>query len=250
MVPTAPRARNEYVDRTHAAEYECEAVIFDLFGTLVVAPSDTERDSAVREFAAAMEVGTEIVDAVLGTSWRARHDGRLRSVGEVAAYLVARCGAANARANDVETTLRRLAFARLRADRSVYLALDTLRRSGIRLALLSDASPEIAECWGRTPLASYFPTAVFSCEECAIKPDPRLFTRALEQLGVPAHNSVYCGDGGGDELMGAQRAGLRALRVTRRGGQEGLAFGETPWHGGCVPSVEVVPAALTARRER
>ncbi|MFE6025627.1 HAD family hydrolase [Streptomyces niveus] len=194
-MPTAPRARNDRVDRTHAVEYECEAVIFDLFGTLVVAPNDAERDSAVREFAATMEVDTAIVNSVLSSSWRARHDGQLQSVGEVAAYLVSRCGAAGARAKDVETTLRRLAFARLRADRSVYVALDTLRRSGIRLALLSDASPDIAECWGRTPLASYFPTTVFSCEECAIKPDPRLFTRVLEQLGVPTHNSVYCGTG-------------------------------------------------------
>jgi putative hydrolase of the HAD superfamily len=248
-VPTAPRKRNDRVDRTHTVEYECEAVIFDLFGTLVAAPSEAERNSAVGEFAAAMEVGTGIVNSVLSFSWRARHDGQLRSVAEVAAYLVTRCGAASARATDVETTLRRLALARLRADRSVFLPLDKLRRAGVRLALLSDAAPEIAECWGRTPLASYFPTAVFSCEEGAVKPDPGLFARALEQLG-PAHNSVYCGDGGGDELMGAQQAGLRALRVARRGGPDGLAFGETPWLGGCVPSVEAVPAALTARRDR
>lgn len=249
-MPTAPRTRNDRVERTLAVEYECEAVIFDLFGTLVPAPSDAERSSAVREFAAAMEVGAGIVASVLGASWRVRHDGRLSSVEKVAAYLVSRCGAAESHVNDVETTLRRLALARLRADRSVFLVLDTLRRAGVRLALLSDASPEIAECWGRTPLASYFPTAVFSCEEGAIKPDPGLFARALEQLGVPAHRSFYCGDGGGDELTGARKAGIRALRVERRGGPAGLAFGERPWHGESVASVEAVPAVLTARRGR
>ncbi|MCX4675583.1 HAD-IA family hydrolase [Streptomyces sp. NBC_01433] len=247
---TAPRTRNDCVGHVHAVEHECEAVIFDLFGTLVAAPSAADRELAVGEFAAAMEVSSDTVDSALNDSWRPRHDGRLRSAAEVAAHLVVRCGAARARTNDVETTLLRLASARLGADRSVYRALDMLRRSGVRLALLSDASPEIAECWRTTPLAPYFHTVVFSCWEGAIKPAPRLFARALEQLDVPAHGTVYCGDGGGDELMGAQRAGLRALRVARRGGQDGLAFGETPWHGDCVPSVEALPAVLTSRRDR
>ncbi|WP_434593146.1 HAD family hydrolase [Streptomyces sp. A5-4] len=247
---TAPRTSNDRTDRTHAAAYGCEAVIFDLFGTLVPAPSEAERRSAVGEFAAAMDVGVAMVDSVLGFSWRARHDGQLQSVGQVAAYLVTRCGATSARVSDVEGVLRRLARARLRADRSVLLALDTLQRGGVRLALLSDASPEIAECWGRTQWAPYFPTAIFSCEEGAIKPDPGLYARALEQVGAPAQSSVYCGDGGGDELNGAERAGLRALRVARRGGPDSLVFGEASWRGGCVTAVEAVPAALTARRDR
>lgn len=91
---------------------------------------------------------------------------------------------------------------------------------------------------------------MFSCREGAVKPSARLFSLVLTQLGVAGRAIVYCGDGGGDELAGARRSGMRALRVVRRGGPHGLAFGETPWHGPTLPAVEALPAALREGRSR
>jgi putative hydrolase of the HAD superfamily len=54
---------------------------------------------------------------------------------------------------------------------------------------------------------------VFSFAVGVVKPDPRIYLNAIEQLGVKPEDALYIGDGGDDELAGAQRAGLRAARA-------------------------------------
>ncbi|KJS53421.1 hypothetical protein VM98_25400 [Streptomyces rubellomurinus subsp. indigoferus] len=60
------------------------AVVLDLFGTLIPAPDCRERDRAVREIAAALRVPGPLAGQALEESWRARHDGTLRTTGEIA----------------------------------------------------------------------------------------------------------------------------------------------------------------------
>lgn len=226
------------------------AVILDLFGTLVGAPTTVERSAAANQFAEVLGVSSAIADSALSSSWRARHDGQLRSTAEVAAHLVARCNAPASRVDELERLLTQLAHDRLQADATLLHALQGLRHSGVMLAVLSDASPDVAEAWSRSELAPYFDAAVFSCRVGAVKPAPQLFTAVLGALGIAPHKALYCGDGGGDELAGAERAGIRAVRVERRGGPHGMAFGETSWPGRAIPEVEVLPSLLSTWRDR
>ncbi|MFF1499495.1 HAD family hydrolase [Streptomyces sp. NPDC058316] len=226
------------------------AVILDLFGTLVEAPSAVERSTAAHQFAEVLGVSSAAADSALSDSWQARRDGQLRTTAEVAAHLVARSSAPASRADELERLLAQLAHERLQADATLLQALKKLRHSGVMLAVLSDASPDIAEAWSRSDLASYFDAAVFSCRVGAVKPAPQLFAAVLGTLGIAPHQALYCGDGGGDELAGAERAGMRAVRVERRGGPRGLAFGETAWSGRAIPEVEALPSLLSTWRDR
>lgn len=225
-------------------------VVLDLFGTLVAAPSAAERASAATQFAEILRVNPAVVDAALTDSWPVRHDGRLRSTAAVAAHLVACCDASASRAGELEQFMAGLACVRLQADATLLRALDELQHCGARLVLLSDASADIAEAWGRSDLAPYFEAAVFSCLAGAVKPAPQLFHAALEGVGIAPHQALYCGDGGGDELAGAERAGMRAVRVARRGGPAGLAFGEIAWSGTSIREVEALPSLLSGWRDR
>ncbi len=226
------------------------AVILDLFGTLVAAPSVVERGSAAAQFADVLGVSRLAVETVLADSWQARHDGQLTSSTEVTAHLAARCSSTAACVGELEMLLAQLADVRLRADATLLQALDRLQRGGARLALLSDASPDIAEAWSRSELAPYFDAVVFSCWTGAVKPDPLLFRTVLQEIGVAPHQALYCGDGGGDELAGAERAGMYAVRVERRGGPTSLVFGETAWPGRSIPSAEDLPSLLDSWRKR
>ncbi|MGY3680899.1 putative hydrolase of the HAD superfamily [Streptomyces sp. TE33382] len=226
------------------------AVILDLFGTLVSAPDSSERSAAAAQLAWAMRLPMAIAEAALCGSWQPRHDGQLRSSTAVATHLIERCGASAACTNEVEAVLARMAHQRLQADRTLLQALKELRQGGIRLAVLSDASPDIAEAWDRSELASHFDAVVFSCRAGAVKPNRRLFQGVLGKLAAESGQVLYCGDGGGDELAGAERAGMRALRVARRGGPAGLAFGEDHWSGRTIPAVEVLPSLLDWWGER
>ncbi|MEU6546460.1 HAD family hydrolase [Streptomyces sp. NPDC046859] len=220
------------------------AVVLDLFGTLVAAPSIVERRAAAVQLAAILRVSPAVAESELADSWQARHNGQLASTAEVAAHLVTRCDASAACVNELEMVLARLAHVRLQADSTLLQALEQLRRGGAKLAILSDASPDIAEAWSRSDLAPHFEAVVFSCRAGATKPDSQLFQAVLREVGVAPRQALYCGDGGGDELAGAERAGMRAVRVERRGGPSSLVFGETAWSGRAIPDVEALPSLL------
>jgi putative hydrolase of the HAD superfamily len=226
------------------------AVILDLFGTLVTAPSAVDRRAAAARFAEILRVSPSVTEAVLSESWRERHDGQLTSTNEVAAHLATRCTASVACVDELARLLARLARIRLQADATVLQALEQLRHGGARLAVLSDASPDIAQAWSCSDLAAHFDAVVFSCRAGAVKPDRVLFRTALQGLGVAPHQTLYCGDGGGDELAGAERAGMCAVRVERRGGLSGLVFGEIVWSGTSIPDVEALPSLMVSWGKR
>ncbi|ANP53660.1 hypothetical protein J2Z21_009345 [Streptomyces griseochromogenes] len=64
--------------------------------------------------------------------------------------------------------------------------------------VLSDASPHVAEAQGRT----HFVAVVFGCRAGAAKPGRPLFPAVPREVGVARWQTFYCGDGGGDELVG------------------------------------------------
>lgn len=81
-----------------------------------------------------------------------------------------------------------------------------------RTALVSDAQwvftePEMAMCG----LDRLFGAVLLSSRLGFRKPDARLFTAALERLGVPPGEAVYIGDNPSRDLVGAKRAGMRCL---------------------------------------
>jgi putative hydrolase of the HAD superfamily len=67
--------------------------------------------------------------------------------------------------------------------------------------------------WSTCPLAPQFQSTVFSCAEGVAKPDPEIYLRAVRQLSARPATTLFIGDGGDDELTGAERAGLRACRA-------------------------------------
>ena len=89
-----------------------------------------------------------------------------------------------------------------------------LRARHVTLGVISNCFAEGVSAWSTWPLAREFESRVFSCEAGLAKPDPEIYRKAMRELGVEAETTVYVGDGGDDELAGAQRAGLRAFRAT------------------------------------
>ncbi|MGY0230177.1 HAD family hydrolase [Longispora urticae] len=231
-------------------ERHIEGVVFDLFGTLVEAPNDAERLRAASALAACMDARPATVNAVLVESWQQRHDGTFSQVEHVARYLRRCCGARAASEPAIRECLAQLAVPRLLADGGVLAVLRQLRERGFKIGVLTDAAPEVADAWPGSALADAVDSVVFSCRTGGTKPDRRLYAAIATGLGVAAADTLYCGDGGGDELAGAQRAGMHPVRVRRRGGSGTLAFGERHWNGPAVTQVEDIPALLQGVRVR
>jgi FMN phosphatase YigB (HAD superfamily) len=111
--------------------------------------------------------------------------------------------------------------ARIRANRTVFQKADAglvaltrdLCARGVRLATISNCMAEDVVGWPQSAFAPQFQCAVFSYAARLVKPDPRVYLDAVAQLGVKPAEALYIGDGGDDELAGAERAGLRAAQA-------------------------------------
>jgi putative hydrolase of the HAD superfamily len=92
--------------------------------------------------------------------------------------------------------------------------LRQLHERGFKLAVVSNCFAEDIEGWYRCSASECFDASVFSFEVGAAKPEPEIYRVAMQRLGVECSQAVFIGDGGDDELLGAERAGLRAAQAT------------------------------------
>ena len=94
-------------------------------------------------------------------------------------------------------------------------ALQTLQEQGLRLGVLSNFGthlPGVLEHWD---LARHFDFVIVSASVGLAKPDPRIFDRAVEAAGQPRQRILYVGDHVGDDIGGAQAAGVDAVLIDR-----------------------------------
>jgi HAD superfamily hydrolase (TIGR01509 family) len=79
-----------------------------------------------------------------------------------------------------------------------------LRERGIKTAVVSNIAFDIRPAFETIGVAGDVDAFVLSFEVGAVKPDPAIFTAALEQVGVPAERALMVGDS--DEADGGARA--------------------------------------------
>jgi len=94
--------------------------------------------------------------------------------------------------------------------------LATLRACGYRLGLISNTmfrgAAHVADL-RRFGLDGYFDALLFSADENKWKPNMAPFAHVLEALGVDAETAVFIGDDPANDVVGAQRAGMRAIHI-------------------------------------
>jgi putative hydrolase of the HAD superfamily len=192
------------------AESRIRAVIFDLFGTLVVSYRGEPFEGLI---AGALGVTADDYRWALLETSDDRFRGRYPTVEAMMLGIGARLGieprpGAVARA----CAYRREATRASLVPRGGAVAtLEALRRAGYQLGLISDCSPDVPPLWRTSELAMSIKCPVFSCEVGLRKPDVGIYRFACERLSVEPEECVYAGDGGSDELVGAGRVGMRPV---------------------------------------
>jgi HAD superfamily hydrolase (TIGR01509 family) len=189
------------------------SILFDVYETLV-----TERYTAsVRASSLGESLGLD--GAAFRKSWKPRRSRVIRGHVSFADALV-EIGAELGHLIDPDA-VSRVVDAR-RRDKSAILerfdpeALGVIRRLhalGIRLAVVSNAFPEDVHAWTRCAAAQWFHAAVFSFDVGGAKPERTIYLEAINRLGAHPAETLFVGDGGDDELLGAERAGLRAAQA-------------------------------------
>jgi len=111
-------------------------------------------------------------------------------------------------------------IARCRPYPEVVATLDALR-GRVRLAVVTNGMEQHQRSkLDAAGLTDRFDAIVTSAAAGTSKPDPRIFRRALEQVGVAAAEAVMVGDNVLRDVAGAQTAGLRAVWLDRDGGDD------------------------------
>jgi putative hydrolase of the HAD superfamily len=99
----------------------------------------------------------------------------------------------------------------------VVSGLESLKTSGIRLGIVSNWDDRLRPLLERLQLGHWFEMMVISCETDCRKPDPAIFRRAAAAFGLPPGRIMHVGDSWEHDVLGARRAGFRAVQVQRDG---------------------------------
>jgi putative hydrolase of the HAD superfamily len=100
-----------------------------------------------------------------------------------------------------------------RIEPEILTTIDALRGRGLRLGVISNGFAEDVAAWPTCALTARFDCTVFSCEVGVAKPGPAIYCEAMRRLDVEASDTWFVGDGGDEELRGAEEAGLRAFKA-------------------------------------
>jgi putative hydrolase of the HAD superfamily len=214
-----------------------DAVIFDLFGTLVPSFDDSLFGDCLAGMAAELGMREEMFrHAWLRETNVRRHTGAFDSLREEILHI---CELHDAEATDarVDAALQiRHDFTRrtLQPRPDAVSTLGALRGMGLRTALISDCSGDVPELWPETVFPGLFDATLFSCAVKLKKPDPRIYHLACAHLGVEPDGCLYVGDGCSNELTGAKAVGMRPFLLRPHDEDASSAFDQSEgdtWQG-------------------
>ncbi len=97
------------------------------------------------------------------------------------------------------------------AEPEALAALALVREAGLVAGVVSNSNGTIRRILASLGLAPLLDFVLDSHEEGLEKPDRRFFERALERAGVRADEAAYIGDLYSVDVVGARRAGIRAV---------------------------------------
>jgi putative hydrolase of the HAD superfamily len=209
------------------------AVIFDLWDTLVAWPGE-EADTLKRGVAEHAGLAPDEFERRWRESYRASQTGPLAAV-----YLS--LGVPQQHVEGHVAAAHAFALRVLRLRDGAREAIGELRRRGVKVGLISVCSEDVPAAWPETELAGLFDAETFSSECGLVKPEPEIYLRTADALGVEASDCFFVGDGANDELAGAERVGMTPVLFLPEG-QEPLWQQVRGWGG---LRVSTVPDVLS-----
>jgi HAD superfamily hydrolase (TIGR01509 family) len=182
-----------------------DAVVFDLFGTLLTIEKRTLHREIHRHLGAPRQAWARLV----------REELLLRSFSDADAF-ARRLVEALASGADAVVLCRKAVeaeVASIRVEPGVRSLLQFLRRRGHRLGILSNLASPHASAFRALGLADLVDAAALSCEEGIAKPDPEIYARLLSRLGVAAAHALSVGDSLSNDVEVPAALGLRTIGV-------------------------------------
>ena len=222
-----------------------DAVIFDLFGTLVSNMSLSEHRAVLTRMAHVLSAPPDDFAQLWFDTFNERSTGIFQSPEDNIKYI---CRTLGVLVNETQVKLA----ARLRFDYAVQSmiprpdAIETLSHlkfEGCKTGLISDCSAEVPAMWKDSPFVELIDVAIFSCSVGVKKPDSRIYRLVTERLGVEPQRCLYIGDGSSQELTGASQVSMRPvlLRLPDEDSTDAHWIDREDWDG---PTISLLSKVL------
>ncbi len=226
-----------------------DAVIFDLFGTLIPNFSTQAYEQMQRRMADILGAPFEGFQRIWGETNDARAKGQFPTLDANIVHACRELGIPAPQAKVDAAVAVRVEMTRVvvRAVRAGAVeTLTKLRLAGYKTGLISDCTPEIPALWRTTPLPPLLDVATFSSESGLKKPDPAIYRLTCERLRVQPERCLYVGDGDSRELTGARAVGMTAVRIEALVTDAGPAhvLNAEAWDGRRIARIEQVLEVL------
>ena len=192
-----------------------EAVVFDLFGTLVPEFDRDDFYDAIDGMANVLAAPRDRFRDAWDKTALDRQTGVFHDIEENLREICSILGVpTDDKALTRATAIRSALYDRWFSPRpGAVQTLRELRSRGYRLALMSMCAPDAPARWRACDLARYVGVEVFSSETGLRKPDPAIYGAACGLLHVEPSTCFYIGDGAYGEITGAARFGMHACLI-------------------------------------
>lgn len=192
-----------------------KAVLFDLFETLVTEANSKKVTSS--RISKMLGIPTDEYKKLVSELRNCRYRGEYPDFRDVLNYAANKSG----RGCDAEL-INTIAMEReeCKAEcfrnmpKEIIDMLTELKNRKLKLVLISNASCEEIKEFYNSEIRSYFDEVVFSCEVGFIKPEADIYNEACRRIGVEPHECIFVGDGGSNELIGAESLRIIAYRAS------------------------------------
>jgi len=91
--------------------------------------------------------------------------------------------------------------------------LKKLKSENYKLVLISNADVMEKAGWNDSPLLGIFDVEIFSCDVGFMKPEKEIYELACRLINSKTEECIFIGDGGSDELRGAQNVGMKTIFI-------------------------------------
>ena len=187
-----------------------EAVVFDLFGTLVPEFSKADFTERNRAMGVALGADPERFEQEWERTSIARQTG---AFADIESNVRAICATLDVAVDETALPLaleHRLDLYRtwFHPRRGALETLSEVKERGYAIGLISMCAPDTPAMWRSSALAPFVDVEIFSSEVGLRKPDPAIYRCAADGLHVDPTACLYCGDGAYGELSGAASVGM------------------------------------------
>jgi len=223
-----------------------DAIIFDLFGTLVDNPTVLEYQGLISQMASILSVPAEKFSHLWIETAKKRATGIFKTTEENIRHI---CNTLNV---DVkEDQIKKIIQLRINGTREALKpksdAIDTLsklKNRGFKIGLISNCSTEVPLLWKSTQFAEIIDVAIFSSAVGLRKPKPKIYKLACEKLDVKPQNCLYVGDGDSHELTGASQVGLHPILIRDPHQKDSYYIDKEEWNGYKISALKEVYSFL------